>query len=239
VRIGTACRLLVASTSRENINLHFGTRVANGPAQEGKKMTKWIASIVAIVAVVIVPASAFAQIEQPSQITIQGIGLFTRSTTNDNISHDATKSGGILAGYSYQFKPRLAFEANYGYSRNTQNYSSLSAQTSVETHVHEVTAGLLLRLPSNVRHVRPYVIGRSGALIFDPVEESSASESQRQTRMAFVYGGGADFTLASNFGIRAEYRGLIYKAPDFSVDSLNIDKFTHLAQPSVGFFYRF
>jgi opacity protein-like surface antigen len=208
-------------------------------------MTNWIVSkkvllsFVAVVAAIIVPAAAFAQVEQPSQISIQGIGLFARSTTGQGVSHDATNSGGLLAGYSYQFKPRFAVEANYGYTRNTQNYGSLAGQTLVDTDVHEVMAGLMMRIPTSVRHVRPYVLGRSGALIFDPTDKSDAAGPQRQTRMAFVYGGGADFDLTANFGFRAEYRGLIYKAPDFSVDSLNLDKFTHLAQPSVGFFFRF
>ena len=196
-------------------------------------------SFSAVVAAVMVPAALFAQVEQPSQITIQGIGLFAKGSTGQGVSHDATTSGGLLAGYSYQFKPRLSVEANYGYTRNTQNYDSLAGQTSVETDVHEVMAGLMMRIPSHVRHVRPYVLGRSGVLIFDPTDKSAASGPQRQTRMAFVYGGGADFDLTANFGFRAEYRGLIYKAPDFSVDSLNVDKFTHLAQPSVGFFFRF
>jgi opacity protein-like surface antigen len=102
-----------------------------------------------------------------------------------------------------------------------------------------VMAGLILRLPSHARRVRPYVLGRSGALIFEPTAAHAASGAQRQTRMAFVYGGGADFDMTARFGLRAEYRGLIYKAPDFGDDTLNVDKFTHLAQPSVGVFFRF
>jgi len=27
--------------------------------------------------------------------------------------------------------------------------------------------------------------------------------------------------------------------PDFTIDTLNLDKVTHLAQPSVGFYFRF
>ena len=182
---------------------------------------------------------AFAEVEQPSQITIQGTGLFTRSSSNGITSHDATESGGVLVGYSYQLKPRFGIEANYGYARNTQSYSTAGGQTAVDTNVHEAMAGLILRIPVSVPRVRPYVLGRSGVLIFDPIDKSATSGPQRQTRMAFVYGGGADFNLTSNFGVRAEYRGLIYKTPDFSVESLNLDKFTHLAQPSVGFFFRF
>jgi len=211
---------------------------------EEAKMTNWIVSkkvlfgFVTVVAAVIVPATVFAQVEQPSQITIQGTGFFAKSSTNQSVSHDETNSGGLLVGYSYQFKPRLAVEGNYGFTLNTQNYDSPAARRSIETEVHEVMAGLMMRIPSKVRHVRPYVLGRSGVLIFNPTDKS-ASAPQRQTRMAFVYGGGADFDITAHFGLRAEYRGLIYKVPDFSVESLNLDKFSHLAQPSVGFFVRF
>lgn len=76
-------------------------------------------------------------------------------------------------------------------------------------------------------------------LIFNPTDKSAVPGAERQTRMAFVYGGGADFDITRNFGVRTEYRGLMYKVPDFSVESLTLDKFTHIAQPSVGFFFRF
>ena len=90
-----------------------------------------------------------------------------------------------------------------------------------------------------MRSVRPYVLGGGGALVFDPTEKFIVSGADRQTRGAFVYGGGANFDLTKKFGVRAEYRGLVYKVPDFGIDRLNLDKFTHLAQPSVGFFVRF
>jgi opacity protein-like surface antigen len=78
-----------------------------------------------------------------------------------------------------------------------------------------------------------------GALVFDPVNNLQSSGIDRQTKGAFVYGGGLNFDVTRNFGIRTEYRGLVFKAPDFTVNALNLDKVTHLAQPSVGFFVRF
>ena len=201
---------------------------------------KMFSSFVAVVIVAIALTSpAFAQVEQPSQITVQGIGMFTKSSTGQGTSNDATDSGGLLVGYSYQLKRRFGIEANYGFTRNTQQYVTASGQALVETNVHELMAGLILRLPVHARGVRPYVLGRSGVLIFDPTFKSFGSGVERQARMAFVYGGGADFNLTRNFGFRAEYRGLFYKAPDFSVDSLSLDKFTHVAQPSVGVFFQF
>jgi opacity protein-like surface antigen len=63
--------------------------------------------------------------------------------------------------------------------------------------------------------------------------------ADQQSRAAFLYGGGVNFDIVRNFGIRAEYRGFIYKAPDFKIGTLDLDKVTHLAQPSVGIFFRF
>ena len=38
---------------------------------------------------------------------------------------------------------------------------------------------------------------------------------------------------------RPEYRGYLYKIPDFQIPGLASDNFTHLAQPSVGLVWRF
>jgi opacity protein-like surface antigen len=183
--------------------------------------------------------TALAQIEQPSQVSIQGTGLFTKRSTDQIPSHDATDSGGFLVGYSYQFSRLFGAEANYGWSRSTQNYLTLGGTPALQADFHEITGTLVAHIPANVRHVRPYVLGGGGALVFDPTSKFVLSGAERQTRGAFVYGGGANFDVARNFGVRAEYRGLVYKVPDFNINSLNLDKFTHLAQPSVGFYLRF
>jgi len=183
--------------------------------------------------------SAFAQVEQPSQITIQGTGLFTKSTDNGGTTHKGTNSGGLLVGYSYQFNQWAGLEGNYGYTRNTQNFFALNNTSSLQTDVHEVTGSFVAHLPIAIRGVRPYALAGGGALVFDPTTKYVVAGSARQTRGVFVYGAGADFDLMRNFGIRAEYRGLVYKVPDFTVNNLNLDSVTHLAQPSVGFFFRF
>src|SRR6266571_2725437 len=84
-----------------------------------------------------------------------------------------------------------------------------------------------------------YVLAGAGAMIFDPTDRSIGNGVGRQTKAAFVYGGGLNFDITRNFGVRTEYRGLVYNVPDFTLSSLHLDKTTHLAQPSVGFFFRF
>ena len=99
----------------------------------------------------------------------------------------------------------------------------------------------MAHVPVNARGVRPYALAGAGALVFNPTDDARTINAgiDRQAKATFVYGGGVNFDVAHNFGVRAEYRGLVYKAPDFKLENLNLDKVTHLAQPSVGFFFRF
>ena len=197
-----------------------------------------LAAAVGVVSFGISAPGAFAQVEQPSRISIQGTGLFTRSFKDETPSHEASKSGGFLVGYSYQFNRWFEAQGNYGYSRNTQNYNA-GGPASIQSDFHEVTGTLVAHLPVSGKGVEPYVLGGGGSVIFDPTEKFFVTGAERQARGAIVYGGGANFRIARNFGVRAEYRGLIYKIPDFGVGSLNLDKFTHLAQPSAGLVFRF
>ena len=196
--------------------------------------------VATVVAAITVSATVgFGQVEQPSRISIQGTGIFTKASNDQAPSHEATKSGGFLVGYSYQFSRWIGAEGNYGFTRNTQKYVTTGGSSSLESDFHELTGVATVHIPSGTRNVEPYVLGGGGALVFDPTEKIVVSGAGRQTRGTFVYGGGANFRVNNTIAIRAEYRGFVYKAPDFGVDALNLDKFTHLAQPSAGLVFRF
>jgi opacity protein-like surface antigen len=195
-------------------------------------------SIVSIAAFLAFATTAMAQVERPSQISVQGTALVTKDTTLGSSSQHDTKSGGLLVGYSYQFNRWAGVEGNYGYTRDTQDYFGSIGQSSIQADVHEVTGSFVAHIPVPAARIRPYALAGAGALVFDPAN-AAISGAGRQTKATFVYGGGVNFDLTHNFGLRAEYRGLVYKIPDFTVNSLSLDKVTHLAQPSVGFFFRF
>jgi len=184
-------------------------------------------------------STASAQVEIPSQVSIQGTALVTKDTTNSGSTHQTTKTGGLLLGYSYQFNKWAGVEGNYGYTRNVQTFTAPARGSSLESDFHQVTGAFVAHFPTSVEKVRPYALAGAGALVFDPTDRYVVSGAERQTKGAFVYGGGVNFDVTHGFGIRAEYRGYVYKIPDFNVDSLNIDKVTHLAQPSAGFYFRF
>jgi opacity protein-like surface antigen len=182
--------------------------------------------------------SAWPQ-EAKQEVTIQGSGLFPEETTQSGVTSKPTYSGGVLAGYRFNINKWLAVEGNYDYFRNSQKYSNSAGLAFVPTNLHAVTGLAVLKIPTSglmKYYLRPYALAGGGAMIFDPRDTISLSE---QTRGSFVYGAGADVLLARHMAIRAEYRGLVYKVPDFGLSPLRMDKFTHAAVPSAGLVFTF
>lgn len=176
-----------------------------------------------------------------SEVSVEGTGFFTKDSDNRGISQRNTKAGGFLVGYRYHFNDWIAAEANYGYSRNTQRYFTGSELTRIQSNIHEATAAFVVTLPVSVAKLKPYALAGSGALVFNPTNNAGGSfaGAQRQAKAVFLYGGGVDYDLTHHLALRAEYRGLVYKTPDFNIPALNADKVTHTAQPSAGIVFRF
>lgn len=184
---------------------------------------------------------AMAQ-ESRSEISLQGTGFFTKDNSGQGITERSTNTGGFLVGYRYSLTRWLAAEAVYGYDRNSQHYFGSSGLSRVQANVHEATGGFVVRIPTSPRfRVKPYVLAEGGALVFDPTNNAFGTVvgAQRQATGVFAYGGGADFPLMRRVTLRAEYRGLVYNAPDFGLSALNTNTITHTAQPSAGIVFHF
>jgi outer membrane immunogenic protein len=190
--------------------------------------------------VILFTISATAQ-DTRSDVSLEGTGFFTKNSSNRGIMEQGTKTGGFLVGYRYHFNDWIAAEANYGYSRNTQSYLNGSGLSRIQSNIHEATAAFVVTPPITVAKVKPFVLAGTGALVFDPRNGAGTSiaGAQRQAKAAFLYGGGVDYDLTHHLALRAEYRGLVYKTPDFNIPALNADKVTHVAQPSAGIVIRF
>jgi len=196
------------------------------------------ATIAVVALVLLVSMNAVAQ-EMKSEISVQGTGFFSKDNDGNGVRNQATESGGFLVGYRYDINRWIAAEGAYGYSRNTQVYSGLTP-VSVQANVQQITGAAVLKLPGFHR-VLPFVLGGGGTLIFDPTNNAGGTVlgAPVQARGAFLYGGGADYVFSKHLSLRAEYRGFVYEAPDFNVVSLNTGSWTHVAQPSAGFVFRF
>lgn len=203
-----------------------------------RKLAIVIASASVLLALTI---SAAAQ-ESRSEVSLQGTGFFTKDTTGQGTTERTTNAGGLLIGYRYHINRWLAAEAVYGYDRNTQQYFTPTELSRIQANVHQATGGFVFRLPAPARfRISPYVLAEGGALVFDPTGNPFGTfpGAQRQATGVFVYGGGADFPVVKHVSLRAEYRGLVYRIPDFGLTALNTNTTTHTAQPSAGIVFRF
>jgi opacity protein-like surface antigen len=200
-----------------------------------------LATLVAVGSLLVFPGAARAQEPLWHEVSLQGTGFFTKDSQGRGISQHATDSGGFLLGYRYHFNRWIAAEANYGYVRNTQRSVTSAGAFNIQANVHEATAAVVVTPPVSVVRLRPYVLAGSGALVFDPTGNPGGlvSGAQRQAKPVFVYGGGADYEIMKHISLRAEYRGLVYKRPDFELSNLNSDVVAHTAQPSAGIVFRF
>lgn len=190
------------------------------------------------VALLLSMAAAVAQ-EQRSEVSVQGTGFFTKDTDGNGVQQRATETGGFLLGYRYNINRWLSAEANYGYDRNTQIYFGGGA-ARVQSNIHQITGSAVVKLPSFAR-LQPYALAGGGGLVFDPTGNAGGSfaGASRVTQGAFVYGVGGDYAFTRHVSLRAEYRGYVYKAPDFNLASLNTNTWTHAAVPSAGIVFHF
>jgi opacity protein-like surface antigen len=203
-----------------------------------------VLSVVAVIFLFI--GSAFAQ-DFRSEFSVQGTANIPKNSDNIDIPHHATQSGGFMLGYRYNLNRWFAVQGDYGWTRDTQKYfDPFFGETDIQANVHQLTGEAVITAPSTSR-VRPYGLAGIGALFFRPTNSFSNfvnagvgnNTDNNQTKPAFVYGGGVDFDLTRFVALRAEYRGFVYKIPDFQLPGLASDNFTHLAQPSIGLVWRF
>jgi opacity protein-like surface antigen len=196
--------------------------------------------VVIIAGVMTLATGAVAQ-EGRSEISLQGTGFFTKDSNGNGNVQRSTDTGGFMVGYRYHINRWLSAEGNYGYDRNSQQYFGSLGESRVQANAHTVTGDLAVKIPLPIKRVSPYALAGGGGLIFDPTGNpgGSVAGASSQGRGAFLYGAGADYVLTQHFSLRAEYRGFVYKSPDFGLASLRTDSWTHTAQPSAGIVFRF
>jgi outer membrane immunogenic protein len=192
--------------------------------------------VVALCGVALTPVLGICQ-ENPykSEVTVEGFLPVVDSTTAYGVKQSTSLSGGVLAGYRYFFGTHSGVEVSYGYSRSTQTYNVANGPTGVGGISDEFFAAYVFRFQR--KRWSPFLLAGVGGLLFDP---STTPGLNVQARAGYLYGGGADFSIHGRLFVRAEYRGIFYDSPTFNDNALSgLDRYTHRAEPAVGFGYRF
>lgn len=157
----------------------------------------------------------------------------TSGTGFTQVTQSASPAAGTFASFHQSFTPWLGYNVHFGFTRFTENYSNgmqfvpNSATTfpatssfvrgDIRTNMYDLTVSSVIEGPRTRRFSTFTELG-GGGLFFTPL--STGLGASRQTRPALVFGAGANYKLSSRLELRAEYRGLFYKSPDFGLPDI-------------------
>jgi len=181
---------------------------------------------------------------------VVGVGVFNKSSSgvatvnghpNTAVNLNPGNTAGALVALRYTVSPFVGFEFNYGYARYTQSFTPFGAQPNggVQQNASEYSFGYVVHSKKQYFGVTPFASGGAGTTVFRPTPGGGLALPE-QARATFYGSVGAETTVLSpHFGIRAQYRQVFFKAPDFLTNYLTIQQRTTTYEPGFGFFLRF
>jgi opacity protein-like surface antigen len=183
---------------------------------------------------------------QTTDVALSLYGTFN-SRTSYNIGLEnqtsANAAGGLIE-FRHISNPLVGFEATYSFNRANQVYSYTGPtpvgsagpfSSAVSANAHEITGDWLFSF--HVGNVRPFALAGVGLLLNEPVSGQSQTTSSNEP--VYVYGAGLDWGLMPHLGLRFQYRGNVYKAPEIATAFGSSNAFTHTAEPMIGAYFRF
>lgn len=175
-------------------------------------------------------------------------GAFSGTTTGNGTAESPSNAAGVMFELRHIRNPLIGYEATYSYNRANRTYTPEGyacpandpgcpppAPASVSANAHEITADWVVSL--HFANVRPFALGGLGVLLNQPA--NSQSDTTSSNKAVFVYGAGLDWGVFPHLGLRFQYRGNLYKAPNLSELYTSTDKFTHTAEPMIGAYFNF
>jgi outer membrane immunogenic protein len=213
-------------------------------SREDQDRMKKIVFVVSLLAACV--AAGRAQ-ESRQDISLSGTALippFISSSTDVQVH--SNRGFGALVSYRYMLTPSTALEANYGLTyRNVFRYVGPSYYNGIQVpaRIQEVSGAFVRSFV--FKNFNPFVEAGPAAVIFIPIVNTGLKtlDAKQQTLIGGVYGAGIAYEVSPSFDIRAEYRGLVTKVPNFgvSVSSYNFstNKWFNMFEPTIGVAYHF
>ena len=193
--------------------------------------------------------------------SVNGAAVFTKQSEANGITQSGTVGTNFFGTFTYHLKPRHAFLFNYGRTKDSQVFQT-GDNFHVLTTITEYSGAYRY---AAIRKSNFEVFGLAGGaalrfyprstwVFFPPLPNNIPNNvmadvgATTQTRVAFLYGLGVDYNIPTfpRLAVRLQYRGFLYKEPDFNVNSSTngaLSFFTgtygHMAEPSVGLVFRF
>ncbi|MGA2049438.1 MAG: outer membrane beta-barrel protein [Terracidiphilus sp.] len=182
-----------------------------------------------------------------TDVSVSIYGAFSGATTGDGIYQSPSNAAGGIFEVRHISNPILGFEGTYSFNRANQVYTPQVAcpvvgilpscpppPAIVSSNAHELTADWV---PSvKFANLRPFGVLGLGLLLNEP--SSGQVNTTSSNKGAFVYGAGLDWGLLPHIGVRLQYRGNLYHAPDLTTLYGSSGAFMRTSEPMIGVYLR-
>lgn len=182
--------------------------------------------------------------ESRQDVSISATGIFTPHTYGQGNQVYTDPALGALASYRFQVTPRSALEVNYAFSQyQTYLYNSSNTVQAYQVHTRQQEVSAAYVYSRNYRRYNPFVEVGVGAVLLSGIRDFATQviDAGRTTDIGGLFGGGVAYELSPSFDIRAEYRGLFVKTPDFGINkgAYSTGRYEVISTPAIGIAYHF
>ena len=214
--------------------------------------TRWARAV--ILAVVLAAAGSAiagaqaraANVISQTDVSASLYGAFSGATSGDGFAQSPSNAAGAMIAVRHISNPLVGYEGTYSFNRANQVYTPLicpgtgvapgcGPAQAVSANAHELTGNWVVSL--RIANFRPFALAGVGMLFNQP--SSGQTSTTSSDKGVFVYGVGLDWGLAPHIGLRLQYRGNVYKAPDLSTVYGSSTAFMRTAEPMAGVYVRF
>ena len=177
--------------------------------------------------------------ESRQDISLSVGGIFPPFITNNDVQQTGTYGLGGLISYRYMLTPRSALEVNFQYAQNAQKYFTSFNRIRVHDRLMEFSGAYVLNF--NFKNFNPFLEAGPAGFLLVPLDDASTTsiDAKQTMQIGGVYGGGIAYEISPSFDIRAEYRGLIMKTPNFGLQPQKVGRYYNIYNPTVGIAYHF
>ncbi len=206
-----------------------------------------------------VSASLFGAFNESSSININGESQTPSNAAGGllEVRHISKPWFGYEGTYSLNRANQIFSSSSYAVCGVCEAGTTLFP---VSANAHEVTGDWVASM--KIGNLRPFALA-GGGIFFDIPSSGQATgttfitlcgggnpgctvgttitttaNTANSTKPVFVYGAGVDWKLVSRIGLRLQYRGNLYKAPDLVSGYISTNSLTHTAEPMIGVFFR-
>jgi hypothetical protein len=169
-------------------------------------------------------------------ISVGGFYQFTSDASGNGITDTTTKSLGGQAAFRHSYHWWLGYEAAYHYTRYTEYYTG--QPFGYQHNQHEFSGSYYVH-GARAMGIQPFALAGISAVVLSP-SLNGGQNVPFQVRPGINFGAGVNVPLLTNyFGLRLQYRGVYYKAPDFGLEKLTTNSYRLTSEPMVGVYIHF